>query len=69
MNTMSDGKTLGASESKILRLFLWDFSKPIVAANVVAWPLAFVAVQIYLNFFVSRATLTPLLFAYATTGP
>jgi putative ABC transport system permease protein len=40
-------RTLGASVSQILRMLLRDFSKPIIIANVVAWPFAYVAAQIY----------------------
>ncbi len=56
-------KTLGASTWQVLRMLLWDFSKPVVVANVIAWPLAFVIVQFYLSLFITRAPLTPLPFA------
>ena len=56
-------KTLGASTLGILRMLLWDFSKPVVVANVIAWPMAFFAAQLYLSLFATRATLSPLPFA------
>ena len=56
-------KTLGATTWQVLRMLLWDFSKPVVIANVIAWPLAFVIAQIYLSLFITRIPLTPLPFA------
>ncbi len=34
-------KVLGASTSKVTRHILWDFSKPVLLANLIAWPAAF----------------------------
>lgn len=48
-------KTLGASSRGILRMLLWDFSKPVVVANLIAWPIGFLAMQVYLSLFVFRA--------------
>lgn len=62
MHEMGVRKTLGASSKQIFGLLIRDFSKPIVAANLLAWPLAFLAAQIYLNFFTDRARITPLPF-------
>ena len=62
-NEIGVRKTLGASTQQILRLLLWDFSKPVVIANLVAWPLAFVGAQLYLNLFTTRAAITPWPFA------
>ena len=55
-------KSLGASTSAIALLFLRDFCKPVVVANMLAWPFAFIAATFYLNMFVLRADLTPLPF-------
>ena len=55
-------KTLGASTSQILRMLLWDFSKPVVIANLIAWPLAFMVANAYLSLFVTRTPLTVLPF-------
>src|SRR5262249_30133700 len=41
-------KTLGATAGQILRLLFVDFSKPVLIANVLAWPLAFLAVRVLL---------------------
>lgn len=47
-------KTLGSSASRVAGLLLTDFSKPVVVANLLAWPLAWYAAQTYLNPFVNR---------------
>ncbi len=52
-------KTLGATSSQIVSLLLRDFSKPVVIANLAAWPLAYFAAQSYLANFLSRISLTP----------
>jgi putative ABC transport system permease protein len=55
-------KTLGASAKHILTMLLKDLSKPILIANVLAWPLAFIAVQKYLSLYLERIELTLLPF-------
>jgi putative ABC transport system permease protein len=55
-------KTQGATSTQIIALLLWGFSKPVLIANVIAWPLAWLAAIRYLNFFSERITLTPLPF-------
>lgn len=62
-------KTLGANARQIGAMLLTSFSKPIVVANLIAWPLAFVAVQAYLRVFLHRipVTLTPFLLSLAIT--
>jgi putative ABC transport system permease protein len=55
-------KTIGARTSQIIVLLLRDFSKPVVIANLVVWPLAYIAMQTYLSVFVHRISLTPLPF-------
>jgi putative ABC transport system permease protein len=51
-------KTLGASVRQVVVLLLKDFSKPVVIANLVAWPLGFLAAQLYLSLFVNRTGLS-----------
>ncbi len=51
-------KTLGASSRQVLWLLLWDLSKPVLIANVIAWPFAYIAAEQYLDLFVSRADLS-----------
>jgi putative ABC transport system permease protein len=52
-------KTLGASVRSIVQLLLTDFSKPVIVANLLAWPLAFVMMRFYLSMFVQRTGLSP----------
>ena len=56
-------KTLGASTRQILLMLLKDFSKPVIAANLIAWPLAYLAVEAYLSIFIHRIALSPAPFA------
>ncbi len=55
-------KTLGASTRQIVAMLLKDFSRPVVIANLVAWPLGFLAAEVYLSVFVHRVSLTVLPF-------
>jgi putative ABC transport system permease protein len=55
-------KTLGATAPRVVLMLLRDFSRPVVVANVIAWPLAFLAGQVYLELFVQRAPLSPVPF-------
>jgi putative ABC transport system permease protein len=52
-------KTLGAGVGRVLALLLTDFSRPVVIANLLTWPLVFVVMQGYLSLFMNRASLTP----------
>jgi putative ABC transport system permease protein len=52
-------KVLGSSALGVVRLLLVDFSKPILAGNLIAWPLGYFAAQTYLSFFAHRIELTP----------
>jgi putative ABC transport system permease protein len=47
-------KSLGAHSGQIVRLLLWSFTKPVLIANVIAWPVAYLATQVYLSLFVVR---------------
>ena len=52
-------KTLGASVSNVVRMLLVDFSKPVIAANLLVWPFVFVTMNAYLSLFTQRTALTP----------
>jgi putative ABC transport system permease protein len=58
-------KVLGASVPDIVRLLAWQFSKPVVVANLIAWPVAWWAMRDWLNQFDLRIplTVTPFLLA------
>lgn len=61
-------KVLGASVADIVRLLIWQFSRPVLVANLIAWPLAWVGLSRWLEGFASRITLNPLLFAAVGMG-
>ncbi|HEX8553626.1 MAG TPA: FtsX-like permease family protein, partial [Sphingomonas sp.] len=58
-------KVFGARVRDIVRLLVWQFSKPVVLANVIAWPAAWWAMRDWLNTFDTRIALTPTPFALA----
>lgn len=58
-------KCQGATPGGLVRLLLWDLSKPVVVANLCAWPLAAIAVDRYLLLFSERVAITPLPFTLA----
>lgn len=58
-------KTQGASSRAIARLLLSEFSKPVMVANVVAWPFVFIAANAYLVVFTKHIALGPLPFVLA----
>ncbi|OUS25386.1 hypothetical protein A9Q98_12515 [Thalassotalea sp. 42_200_T64] len=50
-------KVMGASLPQIVRLLLWQFSKPVMWAIIFALPLAYFASNMYLQFFAERIDL------------
>ena len=52
-------KVLGAKVRDIVRLLTWQFSKPVVIANLIAWPVAWWAMRDWLNTFDIRIDLGP----------
>ena len=59
-------KAMGASNIDVVRLLLWQFTRPVLWANVAAWPLAFWAANHWLQGFAYRVTLPPWLFVAAS---
>lgn len=51
-------KTLGATVRGVITMLLVDFAKPVLIANVVAWPFAWLAGQKYLEQFTMRGDFT-----------
>ena len=47
-------KVMGASVKDIVALLIWQFSKPVFVANVIAWPLSIYAMLIWLETFTYR---------------
>jgi putative ABC transport system permease protein len=58
-------KVLGARTRDIVRLLVWQFSRPVIVANVIAWPVAWWMMRDWLNGFDQRIPLTPLPFVMA----
>jgi putative ABC transport system permease protein len=58
-------KVLGARTRDIVRLLVWQFSQPIIIANVIAWPIAWWVMRDWLNGFDQRIPLTPIPFLIA----
>jgi putative ABC transport system permease protein len=59
-------KVLGASTADIFRLLAGQFLRPVLVANLLAWPIAFVLMREWLNGFDQRITLGPIYFVLAT---
>jgi putative ABC transport system permease protein len=58
-------KVLGARTRDIVRLLVWQFSKPVIIANILAWPIAWWMMRDWLNEFDQRIDLTPVPFVVA----
>jgi putative ABC transport system permease protein len=58
-------KVLGARTRDIVRLLIWQFSRPVIAANLIAWPIAWWLMRDWLNNFDQRITLGPTPFVVA----
>ncbi|MEZ5756708.1 MAG: ABC transporter permease [Emcibacteraceae bacterium] len=73
-------KVFGAEVWQIVKLLVWQFSKPVLIANIIAWPIAYLTMSRWLESFVYRiddmviialcliAGLTALLIAWATVA-
>lgn len=55
-------KAIGATTGQVLRMLLVDFSKPVLIASILAWPLAYYAIKAYLSVFIYRTQVTILPF-------
>jgi putative ABC transport system permease protein len=58
-------KVFGARTRDIVRLLLWQFSIPVLVANVIAWPVAYHYLHHWLESYAYRITLNPLYFLAA----
>ena len=58
-------KVLGASTRDIVRLLVWQFSRPVIIANIIAWPIAWWLMRDWLNGFDQRIALGPTPFVLA----
>jgi putative ABC transport system permease protein len=55
-------KVFGARDRDVVLLLLWQFSLPILIANLIAWPIAWYYLHDWLNNFAYRISLNPLYF-------
>jgi putative ABC transport system permease protein len=60
-------KVFGARVADILRLLLWQFSIPVLIANVIAWPISYHYLNRWLESYAYRISLSPLYFLTAGT--
>jgi len=58
-------KVSGARTNDIMRLMLWRISVPVLAANIVAWPVAYYYLHQWLEHYAYRITLNPVYFVTA----
>ena len=58
-------KTFGARTRDVARLLLWQFSIPVLLANLIAWPIAWYGLSQWLQTFADRIVLSPLYFLAA----
>jgi putative ABC transport system permease protein len=53
---------MGADTRDILKLLVWEFAKPVLLANALAWPLAYLVMNRWLDGFAYRIALGPMVF-------
>jgi putative ABC transport system permease protein len=58
-------KVMGANIYQIVRLLIWQFSRPVTWALVIALPLAYLASNAYLDFFADRMDLSAAVVVFA----
>ena len=58
-------KVLGARTRDIVQLLVWQFSRPVIIANIIAWPIAWWTMRDWLNGFDQRIALGPTPFLIA----
>ena len=58
-------KVFGARQTDIVRLLLWQFSVPVLIANLIAWPVAYYYLHHWLESYAFRIVLSPVYFVLA----
>jgi putative ABC transport system permease protein len=56
-------KSMGAGTGDIMRLLMWQFTKPMLWANLIAWPIAWFLMSRWLQGFANHVNMQPALFA------
>lgn len=55
-------KSMGASRWQIARLLVFQFLRPVLIANIIAWPVAYIILDTWLKQFDDRVAMSPLFF-------
>jgi putative ABC transport system permease protein len=58
-------KAIGAGRADIMRMLLWQFSRPVLWANLLAWPLTYYWMSRWLQGFAYRTDIAPWMFLSA----
>ena len=58
-------KVFGARTRDILQLLLWQFSIPVLIANLIAWPITYYYLHYWLESYAYRVSLNPFYFLAA----
>ncbi|MFN3574730.1 MAG: ABC transporter permease [Phenylobacterium sp.] len=58
-------RALGASRQAILQMLIWQFTKPVLLACLISWPIAALVMRTWLDGFAYRIGLSPLIFIAA----
>lgn len=61
-------KVVGASTFDLIKLLIWDLSKPLLLANFIAWPLIYFVVRNWLNNFAFRIDISMPIFLFVGIG-
>ncbi len=61
-------KVLGASSGQVTGLLVGQFLRPVVLANLIAWPVAYFALHQWLSQFEDPIAISPIYFIAATIG-
>ena len=60
-------KAMGASRVDILKVMIWDFTKPVLWANLIAWPAGYFLMRRWLEGFAYHIDIQPWIFIAAST--
>jgi putative ABC transport system permease protein len=58
-------KAMGASRTDIVRMLVWQFTRPVLWANLIAWPAGYFTMRHWLQGFAYRVELAPWMFLAA----
>jgi putative ABC transport system permease protein len=59
---------MGAERGDILRLLMWSLTRPVLLANLIAWPVAWLVMRRWLDSFAYRVDLEVWTFAAASAA-